>query len=142
MTYVVDTNVLCAASPTRRDTHREVADWLIAHADMVWTSAVCVTEIAFGVERLRLAGAGARARALQEWMNQLLEELRTRILPCNTAVCLRAGELMAQAEKHGLAPGVEDAIVAATAERAGMIVLTRNVRHFRALSVPFENPFG
>jgi toxin FitB len=46
-----------------------------------------------------------------------------------------------QARGSGHAPGFADIVIAATARSRGYTVLTRNVRHFRALDVLVHDPF-
>jgi predicted nucleic acid-binding protein len=64
-----------------------------------------------------------------------------RVLPADVPVALRAGELIAAARSAGTQASSEDAIIAATAELAGFIVLTANTRHFAPMGVAHLNPF-
>lgn len=58
------------------------------------------------------------------------------------AVALRAGCLQAQLEKVGRPIGPEDIQIAATALRHGLILVTRNTRHFeRVPDLAVENWF-
>jgi len=42
---------------------------------------------------------------------------------------------------QGQAPGFADIIIAATAQRHGLAILSRNIRHFDPLGVSAINPF-
>ena len=46
-----------------------------------------------------------------------------------------------RARGQGQAPGFADIIIAATASRHQLTILTRNMRHFEPLGVPALNPF-
>jgi predicted nucleic acid-binding protein len=48
---------------------------------------------------------------------------------------------VAVARGQGHAPGFADIIIAATARRRGLTILSRNVRHFEPLGVAVSNPF-
>jgi predicted nucleic acid-binding protein len=85
--------------------------------------------VAFGAARLLRRG-------------QVAGEHRDRVLPLTADGALRAGELMALAEAAGRDPVFEDAAIAATAERHGLVVLTRNVRDFLPLGVAHLDPFA
>jgi tRNA(fMet)-specific endonuclease VapC len=64
------------------------------------------------------------------------------VVPLRTATARRAGELLARADRaEDGASGVdnEDALIAATAERVGEPVLTRNTDDFRLLGVETES---
>lgn len=59
----------------------------------------------------------------------------------DAATARRAGELMATARASGGSVAIEDAWIAATADTRGMMVLTRNLRHFRPMGVAAADPF-
>jgi hypothetical protein len=46
-----------------------------------------------------------------------------------------------RARGQGHAPGFSDIIIAATAQRHGLTILSRNIRHFTPLNVPVLDPF-
>ncbi|MEH3145076.1 MAG: PIN domain-containing protein [Methylobacterium frigidaeris] len=108
MMYLLDTNILSQAAPTKEQgpTFVELADWLEAAADRPWLSVVTIAEIAAGIERLDISGhhrKGAR----------LLDRDMAR----------RAGVLSARARMAGSSPGFADAALAATAELRGLRLL-------------------
>ena len=142
--YLVDTNVISAASPLRREDGDVGAlrAWLTAASERLFLSAVSVAEIEAGIARARRMGAVKKASALAAWLDLTLHLYAGRVLPFDTAVARIAGRLLDQAAGRGGDPGFEDAAIAATAVHAGFVVLTRNVRHFRLMEVSFIDPFS
>ena len=64
-----------------------------------------------------------------------------RILPLTRAVAERWGALDAQQQLAGSPLGVADVMIAATALEHGLVMVTRNVKHFVSLGVPLLNPW-
>ena len=64
-------------------------------------------------------------------------------LPVNDAISLRAGELSAALRRQGREIGVIDTFLAATAQSRGLVMVTRNLRHFERIDgLKLENWFG
>lgn len=64
-------------------------------------------------------------------------------LPVNDAISLRAGELSAALRRQGQEIGVIDTFLAATAQSRGLVMVTRNLRHFERIDgLKLENWFG
>ena len=51
-----------------------------------------------------------------------------------------SGKIEARALATGHSPGMADAMVAGIAEAQGLVVITRNVKHFRALGISAVTP--
>ncbi len=100
-----------------------------------------VAELAFGAADLRRRHASRRADHLEAWIEALTARHAARLLPIDAATARRAGTLLARAVAAGRDPDMEDAMIAATAERHGLVVLTRNSADFAALGVAMANPF-
>ncbi|MFI5012932.1 MAG: PIN domain-containing protein [Hyphomicrobiales bacterium] len=64
-------------------------------------------------------------------MDEAFDAFEGRILPIDRAAATTWGEALAQSEKHA-----DDAGLAATAQVSGLIVVTRNTRHFTSRGVP------
>lgn len=141
--YLADTNVISAVAP-RRGALREAPDlpaWLAAQGDRIWLSVVTVAELAYGAADLRRRRQTSRAQQLEAWIEALTARFEARLLPIDAATARRAGVLLAQAAGAGRSPGMEDAMIAATAERHGLVVLTRNSADFAPMGVAHANPF-
>lgn len=67
---------------------------------------------------------------------RLWQRLTTQVLPLvqwlpiHEAISLRAAELSAELRRNGREIGIVDTFLAATAQIHGLIMVTRNVRHF------------
>lgn len=141
--YLADTNVISAVAP-RRGTPRDTPDigvWLGAQGDRIWLSVITVAELTFGATDLRRRRQVQRSQQLEAWIEALVVRFAARLLPIDPGTAQRAGVLLARAVGSGRSPGMEDALIAATAERHGLIVLTRNTADFNALGVAQANPF-
>ena len=55
-------------------------------------------------------------------------------------VARRAGAISDRARAAGSHPGLADILIAATASVHGLVVATRNLRHFEVLQVPCIDP--
>jgi predicted nucleic acid-binding protein len=139
--YLVDTNVLSAGAPTNARSMLGLVDWMDRNSERLFLSVVTVTEIEDGIAKSRREGASRKADRLAEWLETLLHLYSARILPLDVSIARVAGKLADQARGSGHAPGFADIVIAATARSRGYTVLTRNVRHFRALDVLVHDPF-
>jgi len=75
--------------------------------------------------------------ALSGWLDALLRNYGDRILPVSTEVARLWGDLSWHVKHDGA-----DVLIAATALSRGLVVVTRNVRHFDPLGVKVINPFA
>jgi predicted nucleic acid-binding protein len=139
--YLLDTDVLSVAAPTKARPDEAVREWIRERSHELYLSVVTLLELSCGLAWLRHRGATARAARLQLWMDTVRVHYAGRVLPADVPVALRAGELIAAARSAGTQASSEDAIIAATAELAGFIVLTANTRHFAPMGVAHLNPF-
>ena len=137
--YLLDTNILSASAPTRRDADAEaLAAWMRAHSDRLYLSAITIAEIEAGIARVVRIGASAKAPALRRWLAAIEHFYASRILPFDIEEARQAGAILDRARAHD--PGFEDIAIAATAAAHGLTVLTANERHFAPLGVPYANP--
>lgn len=139
--YLVDTNVVSAAAPSR-PVPSVLVEWMDAHSDVLFMSAVTVAEIEDGIAKLLREGASRRSADLTMWLDAVLHLYGDRILPFDTATARIAGVLSDRARGLGQAPGLADIVMAATARRHGLTILSRNTRHFEPLGVATADPFA
>lgn len=120
--YLLDTNVLSEVLRKRPDP--AVLERLRrAGSRGLATSAVCVAEMRFGAAR--------HPRGAELWERIAREVLpRLRVLAFGEEEAVRAGDLLADLEASGETVGTEDVMIAATALVQGLVVVTRNRRHF------------
>ncbi|UFM64094.1 PIN domain-containing protein [Paracoccus sp. MA] len=137
--YLLDTNILSASAPMRRDADAEaLAVWMRAQSDRLYLSAITIAEIEAGIARAVRIGASTKAPALRRWLAAIEHFYASRILPFGIEEARQAGALLDRARAHD--PGFEDIAIAATAAAHGLTVLTANERHFEPLGVPYVNP--
>jgi predicted nucleic acid-binding protein len=105
----------------------------------IYLSVVSLVEIGRGIH---LLPNGKKKKTLASWLEGLRQNFADRILPIDHEVALIWGEMTATAQKGGeVIPGV-DGLIAATALRHGLHVMTRNVRHFRASRANIIDPWS
>ena len=136
---LLDTNVLSALMRTRPDP--VVVAWLDSQApESVWTTAVSVFEIRFGIE---LLPAGRRRKALAEAFDTMLrDDLDGRIAAFDAAASAEAAELAARRQRRGRPVELRDTLIAGIALARRSAVATGNVRHFDGLNVNVVNPWA
>jgi toxin FitB len=139
--YLLDTNVVSAFAPGRSTGSPRIAQWLEAHSDLLFLSVVSIVEIEAGISKLRRARANARADLLTAWIEQILDAYNERVLAFDLAAGRVAGALSDRARAAGSNPGFADIAIAATAQRHDLVLLTANVRDFRAFGVRYADPF-
>lgn len=119
----------------------EFVNWLRAHADVLFLSAITIAELEQGICKLRRIGATDRAARLTAWLDSLLAGATDRVLPFDSNVGRVAGALSDEAIAVGRHPGFPDIAIAATANTRDLTLLTRNGKHFELLRVRHLDPF-
>jgi hypothetical protein len=139
--YLLDTNVVSAFAPGRTTASPQLAQWLEAHSDHLFLSVISIVEVEAGISKLQRSGAKTRADRLTTWIDQILGAYNERVLAFDLAAGRVAGVLSDRARAAGSNPGFADIAIAATAQRHELVLLTANVRDFRAIGIPSANPF-
>ncbi len=91
-------------------------------------------EMQAGVELTRRQDV-LKAAEIESWIDRLAAAVQ--VLPLDTTSAREWGRIMDGVPKQLL----EDGMIAATARVHGLIVATRNQRHFRHFDVRLVNPF-
>lgn len=104
----------------------------------LFLSVLTVGEIAKGIG---LLAAGKKRTELTSWLAGLERQFSERILPIDAETGRTWGELTARAAKTGHVLAAVDGLIAATALRHGLRVMTRNERDFQATGVGVLNPW-
>ena len=138
--YLVDTNVISAGAPSRL-ARPELVAWMDAHSALLFLSAVTVAEIEDGIAKLRREGSVRKSEDLAAWLETVLHLYGDRVLAFDVPTARIAGALSDRARSQGRTPGFADIVIAATAQRHGLTILSRNLRHFTPLAVPVLDPF-
>jgi len=134
---LVDTCVLSEVqrrqgNPLVRERFESIAD------EDVFLSVLTVGELRKGIDKLK---ASAKKRSLTAWFDQLVLTARDRILPIDTETAIIWGDVSAKAERKGKPIPSVDGLLAATALRHGLHLMTRNVVDFEATGVMLVNPW-
>lgn len=135
---VLDTNVMSALM--RAPDNPGVVAWLDRQPQVtVWTTAICVMEVRFG---LRIMPAGRRKEArIKEFERILADELQNRILPFDSDAAEHTARLMDRRHKAGRAGELRDTMIAGIALAQNATLATRNVKHFSDTGVAIVDPW-
>jgi len=135
---VLDTNVLSALMRDVPDPG--VVAWLDEQPrTSVWTTAVTVLEIKFG---LQILPAGKRrTRLIQAFDIVLRDKIDQRIAVFDSAAAQHAGDLMASRHRKGRPGDLRDTLVAGIVLAHRAALATRNTRHFADLPIRIVNPW-
>ena len=135
MRYVLDTNVVSALRVRGRNPSVEVWAASVPVGDQ-FVSAMSIAEIDRGVVAKERSDP-AQGVVLRRWFeDRVLPAFADRVL----AFDLPAARILSTYRVPEHAP-LDDALIAAVAESAGMVVVTRNIRHFTAFGVRCFNPW-
>lgn len=137
MSWLIDTCVLSEVQRPAPDP--SVRHWLAEQPETtLHPSVLTLAELHGGVIRLP---AGQRRTALAAWMRQIQAMHSTRVLGMGMETAELWKELTWTARTRGAQLPAVDGLIAATAVRHGLAVVTRNVRDFEASGVEVFNPW-
>jgi hypothetical protein len=137
MKVLLDTNVLAELVRPRGNPRVKAVFDRIAAAD-VFLSVLTVCEIVKGIA---LLPAGAKKTRLTQWLGGLETLYAERLLPLDVETARIWGELTARGQKTGLVIAPTDGLIAATALRYGLHVMTRNSKPFEASGALIVDPW-
>ena len=109
----------------------------VPDADL-YLSVLTIGEIAKGIALLT---TGKKKNALATWLVGLETQFADRILAVDVETARIWGEMTARAQQSGLVIPAADGLLAATALRHGLHVMTRNTKHFEASGALVINPW-
>ena len=138
--YLLDTNVV---SEIRKIKSRHTLPAFLAWFNSInlndcYLSVITLLEIEQGILRVKHRGDEAQFMRLQQWLNDtVIPTFDQRILPIDR----HAARICARLHIPDQRP-YNDALIAATAIRHDLTLVTRNLRDFADLNVPLLNPFA
>lgn len=137
MRVLLDTCVLSELRhPKGNPAVRQAVDAL--DEDDLLVSVIPIGEILKGISLLR---ESSKRRALEAWLKTLERDYSAQILAIDLEICRLWGELTARAQKAGRVVHASDGLIAATALRHGLRVMTRNTADFEPTGVLLLNPW-
>jgi len=135
---ILDTNVLSALM--RRVPDESVVDWLDQQPrTSVWTTAVTVLEIRFG---LQILATGRRRTLLTETFEEVLKRIGQRVATFDAAAAELAGDLMASRHKKGRPGDLRDTMIAGIVLAQHATLATRNIAHFEDAAIRLVDPWA
>ena len=132
--YLIDTMVLSETFKQRPEPR--VVAWFkgVPSVDL-FVSVLSIGEIERGIARQQWSNQPF-AQRLSAWLDQVLTDYRDRILVADVAVARRWGRLCQDIGHAGT-----DLLIAATALEHGLVIVTRNRRHFEPTGLEILNPY-
>ena len=137
MRVLVDTCVISEVQ-RRRGNEKVRKRFESIEADDLYLSVLTIGELKKGIDKLT---ANTKKRSLNAWFDQLVLSAQDRILPIDPETALVWGEITAKSEKQGQPIPAVDGLIAATAMRHGLHLMTRNVADFARTGVMLINPW-
>lgn len=136
MNYLLDTNVLSELRRPRP--HPQVKAWMESvPLDDRYISVLTLGELTRGFVLL-MDHDKARAEFYSDWMVAVREQYRSRTLPVTGPIAEVWGASEAFARRS---LPTSDALMAATARQHGLVMATRNRRHFTDLGITLFDPW-
>jgi len=105
----------------------------------LFVSVISIGEITKGISLLR---ESQNKRALEDWLTTVERHYADRLLAIDLEVSRIWGELTAAVQKAGRTVAAADGLIAATALRHGLRVMTRNIADFEPTGVLLLNPWA
>ena len=138
VSVLLDTCVISELRRTDGDSrvHQHMAE---LDSNNLFLSVITLGELTKGIA---LLPEGRRRQELALWLLGLEEQFAEQILPVDRDVARAWGEITARARMQGIQIPASDGLVAATALRRGLHVMTRNTRHFAATGALIIDPWG
>ncbi len=137
MRILLDTCVLSELRKTRGERSVHAAVTAVASEDL-FLSVICMGEIVKGIT---LLNESKKKRELRSWTQALERYYSDRILDIDIETTRICGEITAAAQKAGKTIHVSDGLIAATALRHGMHLMTRKFRDFEPSGALLINPW-
>mgnify|MGYP001318656624 CR=1 FL=1 len=138
MRFLLDTCVI--SEFVRPKPEQNVINWLDAiNEENLFISVATIGEIQHGVDKLP---SSSRKNELIAWLNKdLINRFDQRIIPIDVSVMTVWGALMARSEQQGKRMSVMDGMIAATAYKENLTLVTRNVDDFETCGLRLVNPW-
>lgn len=143
MRVILDTCVLSElrkSSETNHSCDKNVWQFInTMENEQIFISVITIGEITKGIQ---LLSKGNRQNELHTWLQTMENNYQQSILEIDIETVRIWGDVTATAQKNGRIVAASDGLIAATAIRHGMHVVTRNVSDFKPTGVMLINPWN
>ena len=130
--YLLDTNIISNSSKHSPD--HQVEEWIKSkHSSEIFLSSITIGELYRGIHLLT---NNNKQLFLLDWLSNVEKNFSSNILAFDNSVAEIWGKLAADFKRFDL-----DLMIAATAVKYGLIMVTRNVKHFKVKGLKVYNPF-
>jgi toxin FitB len=129
MTYLLDTCILSKLRKISKLKDKILQDWIVKHSEeQYFLSVLTIGEIQQGISKLTDA---KQKRILENWLNgDVIQRFENRILPIDSRVATKWGDLSGISLQNGAPHPVIDALIASTAIVHDLILVTENIKDF------------
>jgi len=134
MRYLLDTNII--SELRRKQPDSKVVEWFgEIHASSLYLSCITIGELKSGALKKAKTDI-ASSKLLIKWIDSLVSDYEEQILDINLETC----EVWAQMLNIDATNAI-DSLLAAQSVQSNMILVTRNVKHFKMFNIKLYNPF-
>lgn len=137
MKFLLDTCVLSEFVKQRPDS--VVLEFIKARDEStLFVSSMTIAELHRGIQKL---SEGKKKSSLLIWLADIEFQFGERILPFDHDCAIKWASICTQAEKSGKKISAFDSIIAAVAAKNNLVLVTRNVKDFKATGLEIINPW-
>lgn len=144
MTYLLDTCMISKLRKIKRHPNPKLEAWAKSHSEThYFLSVLTIGEIQTGISKLNSKNAEdkRKIRMLEDWLfGSLIPRFQDRILDIDADVAFTWGKIIGESKQKGNSLPAVDALIAATAIRHQLIVVTENIKHFEDSGAKCFNP--
>lgn len=135
MKYLLDTNVI--SELRRKVPNIQVIEWLEKiDPNQLYLSCITIGEIKMGALK-KAKKDQATGKLLLKWLEDLIKEYQEQIVEVDLATCEQWAEFLVIDATNAI-----DSLIAAQCTQMNMILVTRNIKHFKMFDIKYFNPFG
>ncbi|OYU49793.1 MAG: hypothetical protein CFE31_05440 [Rhizobiales bacterium PAR1] len=138
MAYIIDTCVL-------RELHLPRPFWRVRRAvDDLWMEDVHMSIVTFAIMEggAMLLPQEFKQRRVRTWMQDMRRKLGKNLHGVDYETCIVWGQIMTSASRRRLKLPYHDSLIAATAKRHELTVMTRNVGYYAPFQIEVFNPWA
>lgn len=136
--YLLDTNIVSMLDPRRHIQAPALIEWLDRNGSRLFLSVMTIAEMDAGILKLRREAKMERADELAGLVSAILAEFGDRVLPVDAETARHIALLGEQVHRQPVS--LPDVIIAATAARHGLVLLTHNMGEMGRLGIAARDP--